>query len=237
MAVVYVPEHIDREGALGLAARWLDREANDRRDAVIVVPVRESLGHSPALSRLASRYRVETTRTISKAGLPRRVVLAVWASSDMLAKISRGLPRSVCIVQWREEESNDWPAAHDAQDLSGKAAPLETPEIADPIVRVALTGLTSDINLGNRLHQPEDHDLAVSTLQLLNRHDHGLDPDEIYRWSLAHEWPDDGAVNLKKLVEELLGGRRHRVRFRAPLGEDTYRFWEKKAAEDADGDD
>lgn len=234
MKVVYIPgpPRVERDNALKLALRWVEQEANGRRvNVLVVVPVRDSPGHSDVLSRIVGRYQWETARTLRASAAHASVMLAVWPSPDTLATIRDLRPHAVCVVQWTDEKTNDWLAAHSAEDLSGRASPLPAPAIADPIVRVAVQDLTRSINLGNRLYQPEDHDLAVLTLHLLHQHGHALDPDELYRWAIANGWPDEGAENLRKLIREVLDGRRHRVRTRAPLKDDAYRYRERKATE------
>lgn len=193
--------------------------------------MRDSVGRSRELQRIVGRYRTETARTLSAVGLPLHVVLAVWPTADTLARISDGRPRALCVVQWTEEQTNDWLAANSALDLSGKARALVAPTIADPVIRAALEDLTRSINLGNRLYQPEDRDLAILTLHSLHQHRHALDPDELYRWVIANAWPTEGAGNLRMLGRELIGGRRHRTRTRGARAEDAYGYWVQQAGQ------
>jgi hypothetical protein len=232
--VVYVPAEpaVERDEALQIAARWVEHESAGRHGKVlVVVPVRNSIDHSDVLARILARYRDwETTQTVGHNVGRADVVLAVWASADMLEKISARRPRAICVVQWREEESNDWLSAHAGEDLSSRAPGLEPPTIADPIVRVAIQGMTQSVNLNNRLYQVEDRDAAILTLRLLHKRDHALHPDEIYRWALAHGWPDEGARNLREIAQELLAGRKHRTT-RPDYGDDVYGYWKKEATE------
>jgi hypothetical protein len=228
--VVYVPgpEHLDPDEALELAEAWLEREATDRRRVLVVVPVRSSPENAEILARIVSRYPWGTTQTVHASPTAPHIVLAVWPSSDMLEKISQLRPRAVCVVQWRDETLN-WLSAQAAEDLSGKAPTLAPATIVDPVTRVAVESLTQSINLGNRLHQVEDRDMAVLTLHLLFDHDRRLDPDEVFRWAIANKWPDEGAENLRKLTSEVLTGKHHRTRTMRRYDDDVYRYWEKKA--------
>jgi hypothetical protein len=230
LKVVYVPgpPRVDRDKGLELAERWLQREAPNARDVLIVVPILDSIGRSPALVRLAGTYHAETERTLR--GAAKRVVLAVWPTMKTLAKISSSRPRALCVLQWTEEHTNDWLAAAAARDLSGRAPSLKSATIADPIVRAAAEEMASSINLNNLLYQRDDRDQAILTLRLLHERGRAFDPDELFRWAIATGWPGEGAENLRRFGEEILAGRRHGTT-RADFGDDVYRYWERKASE------
>ena len=233
MKVAYVPaEPVERDDALRIAARWVEQESHgDRSKVLVVVPVRGSVEHSDVLARIVRHYRWETTQTVGRSGEHADVVLAVWASADMLANISVRRPRSICVVQWREDETDDWLAAHSATDLSGTAGPARSAEIADPVARVAWDDAALFINPGNRLYQSEDRDTAVETLRLLHEHGHAIDPDELFRWAIAKGWPEDGAANLRKFAKERLAGRRHRVQTLQSYTDETYAHWKRTVEE------
>jgi hypothetical protein len=170
---------------------------------------------------------------VQRSALHPKIVLAIWASADMLEKISEMRPDAVCVVQWREEESEDWLAAHGAVDLSGTAPePLRSAAIADPVARVAWESAGQFINPGNRLYRAEDRDTAVETLGVLDEHDHRIDPDELFRWAIAKGWPDEGARNLRNLAAERLAGKRNRVQTLRSYGEDVYAHWKREAKRD-----
>lgn len=233
MEVVYVPadEHVDRDEGLEIAGRWLRSQAksSSRPRPVIVVPVRDSIGHSPVLQRLAGEYEWATALTIHDVTTFRNAVLACWPSRKTLARIQDAHPRAVCVCEWREEETADWLVAHNARDLTGRG-PMRASEMPDAIVQVALEDLTRSVNLHTNLVQTDDHEHAILMLRLLIRHDHRIDSDALYRWAIANRWPGRGAAKLKQLAEEVLAGRRHVIRERRPFSDDTYEWWKKEAA-------
>lgn len=65
-----MPPDVDQDEALEIAGNWLAATVKGTRDAVIVVPVQQSVAHSEVLGRLTSRYTHGRPRGRS-VGLPR----------------------------------------------------------------------------------------------------------------------------------------------------------------------
>jgi hypothetical protein len=215
--------------ALRIAARWVEERRVRPGNVGIVVSVQDAIDRSPVLRELASRYAWASLRTLQD--LPARsVILAVWPSRKMLERVVELRPSAVCVLEWRVDQSRDWLGAHGARDLSGRAPALATGDVADPVTRVALEELALFANPVNALVQTDDRDHAILTLRELIAHHHAIRPDELYRWAIARGWDGHMATNLRKLAEEMLAGRRHRVT-RPPFGEGVYRAWQRKAAE------
>jgi hypothetical protein len=231
MEVVFVPDpdHIDRDDGLLLALSWLEDQAKSG-GVLIVVPVQQSLTYAPILERVTARFPVTTERTLRNASISGRAVLAIWPSQKSLEDISRDRPRSMCVVQWVPEQTNDWLKAQRARDLSGTAPALGDASVSDPIVLAALEDMAGSVNPGNVLVQTNDREHAILTLRLLHDRAHEIDPDELYRWAISIGWEGKGATNLKKLAAEVLAGVKHRIRERQPFGDDTYQAWKRQAA-------
>ena len=223
------PDEIERDEALSLAWEWLrDR---DRRDSLLIIPVRQSIGYSPVLSYMASRVRTETARTFWKsvAALREASVLVVWPSKETLHVLQDMQPGEVLVVPWRVEESDAWLRAHSSTPLAGSPA-LDTPSLADPVVLAAMKDVANFVNMRNNLVTYDDRDYAIETLRALVNAHRRVNPDELYAWSLASGWTGKGAQRLRVLATEVLAGKRHRTHNPSPLlRTDIITRWEEKA--------
>lgn len=230
MKVYHIEEEIERDEALEHAWRWLEERRG--RDRLVVVPVSNSIGHSPVLAAITSRIPWETHRTFWKSGNLRDAVIAVvWPSKEILHEVQEKRPAEVLVLPWRTEESDAWLRAYSSASLLGGPA-LGVSAISDPVVRVAMERLTSFTNLNNVLVQSEDRDEAIRTLRVLVRFRRDFRPDELYEWALAHKWPGEGAARLKKFAEEIIGGKRHRLQTPEPdFGAEQITWWEKQAGQ------
>jgi hypothetical protein len=225
------PEDMDRDEALEHAWRWLHERSS--RDRLVIVPVRDSVGHSPVLLQIASRVQTETARTFWKAahGLRGAAVLVVWPSKETLQELQEWQPAEVLVVPWRVEESDAWLQAHSSTPLLGGPA-LDKPTISDPVVLEAMKDVTSFVSLHNNLVTYDDRDYAIQVLQALVRARRSVNPDELYEWALANGWTGKGADRLQVLAGEVLIGKRHRIHGSSPsLGRDAIRWWEEKAGQ------
>lgn len=223
------PDEMDRDEALRHAWEWLHERRS--RDRLVIVPVRQSVGHSPVLLQIASRMRTETARTFGKAAgsFRQAAVLVVWPSKETLEELQERQPAEVLVVPWRLEESDAWLQAHSSTPLLGGPA-LDKPTISDPVVLEAMKSLTNFINPRNNLVTCDDHDEAIRVLQVLVQYRRTVNPDELYRWALASGWTGKGAARLKKFAEEIHAGKRHRLYSPSPArGHESIEWWENKA--------
>ena len=225
------PEQMNRDGALRQALEWLDERHS--RNRLVIVPVRQSVGYSPVLSRIASRVRTETARTFRKAaaGLRGATVLVVWPSKETLQELQEWQPGEVLVVPWRVEESYAWLQAHSSTPLLGGPA-LDKPTISDPAVLEAMKDVTSFVSLHKNLVTYDDRDYAIQVLRAVIGARRRVNPDELYEWALANGWTGKGADRLQVLAREVLAGKRHRIHGSSPsLGRDAIRWWEEKAGD------
>ncbi len=233
MEVVYVPGpgKLDRDQGLLITAQWLvQRSASDDGEPLVIVPVQDSVGHSPVLQQIASAFRTESSRTFKKRHWSGGPVLAVWPSQDVLDEVDNWRQATaVCVVQWTPDQAGEWLRGHSAQDISDSAESYSAPEIADPVVLVAMEDLTTLINMSTGLIHPSDRAMAVLIEHMLHRKGHRIDPAELYRWAIANSWRPEGATDLREIAERVLDGRRFRVGSRFRISADAYKRWVAEA--------
>lgn len=225
MDVYHVPDDVERDDALRLAWSWLDERR--ARPRLVIVPVRDSVGHSPVLRAIASRVRTETSRTLYGSGAVRRdsAVAIVWPSRGTLDEVAGHRPAEVLVLPWRTEQSDGWLRAHGSQPVTG-GTPLPSPGISDPVVHAGMRDVTAWINLNNNLVQSEDRDYAVLALRTLHEQGHRLDGEELETWALANGWEGKAAARLRTYAEEVVAGKRHRISSLSPrLGAESYVHW------------
>ena len=63
-------------------------------------------------------------------------------------------------------------------------------------VEDALLTLTHGINLSTGLTHPSDKESAKRTASALKKSGHQLDPEEIRKWALRHDWAPKDAEEL-----------------------------------------
>ena len=229
MDVYHLPEEMDRDDALSQALEWLHERRS--RNRLVIVPVRQSVGNSPVLSRIASRVQTETARTFRKGagGLRGASVLVVWPSKETLQELQERQPAEVLVVPWRVEESDAWLRAHSSTSLLG-GPKLDKPRISDPVVLEAMKDLTNFINPRNNLVTYDDRDYAIQVLRALIGARRRVNPDELYGWALANGWTGKGAARLQVLAGEVLAGKRHRIHsLSPPMGPESIKWWEENA--------
>jgi hypothetical protein len=231
MRVYHIEDDADSDEPLQYAWRWLEERRHLPR--LVVVPVNNSLGHSRVLAAITTRVRYVTKRTFLTSGnLRDAAVLAVWPSEQILHEIGERRPAELLVVQWHCEDSDPWLRAHSSEPLLGGPT-LRKPTIKDPVVRMAMECLTNFTNLRNVLIQSEDRDEAIRTLRTLVGYGYHVDPDELYEWALANNWPGKGATRLRTFAEEIqAGAKEHRLTTPGPRdwGPEQVEYWKKKAA-------
>jgi hypothetical protein len=229
MDVYHLPEEMERDEALRHAWEWLNERRS--RERLVIVPVRDSIGHSPVLLQIASRVQTETAQTFWKLAHELRgaTVLVVWPSKKTLEELQERQPAEVLVVPWRVEESDAWLQAHSSTPLLGGPA-LDKPTISDLVVLEAMKSLTNFINPHNNLVTYDDRDEAIRVLRVLIQYRRRVNPDELYQWGLANGWTGKGANRLQLLATEILAGKRHRIHSSSPpLGLDIIKYWEEQA--------
>jgi hypothetical protein len=231
MKVYHIEDDADSDEPLQQAWSWLEERRHLPR--LVVVPVNNSIGHSRVLAAIASRVPYVTRRTlINNGNLRDAAVLAVWPSEEILHEMGERRPAELLVVQWHRQDSDPWLRAHSSEPLLG-GQKLRKPTIKDPVVLVAMESLTNFINLRNVLVQSEDHDEAIRTLRTLTKYGYALNPDELYEWALAHNWPGKGATRLRTFAEEIrTRAKEHRLTTPGPRdwGAEQVEYWKRKAA-------
>jgi len=134
--------------------------------------------------------------------------LAVWADDAMVAKIERVSPPAICAIPWSEQDLRVWKAAWSPADPRAGTSAGPAPTISNPVVRVAMEGLTIRVNLSSALSHPSDKEAAGSTLKTLVGGGEQFEPAEIQAWAVANGWKQEDAKRLAEMAQALQNGRR-----------------------------
>jgi hypothetical protein len=239
----------DATNAVVLGIQWL--LARDDGELLVLVPQKSQFHHRTILhevigedvARGLGRGRglignppravyASTLRGFPPADWPGGSVLALWADPKMLGKLDQSRRvTAVCAVPWsRADEVAMWASARGAVDLSRpNARQPEPPTIHDPVVEVAMRGLTTSVNLSSVLLDPRDRAYAIGTFRVLQAGGHGWDPDEIKTWALANGWEMEGAERLREYAIGVQQGRRYRTDRWSALRAEALDMWRNEA--------
>jgi hypothetical protein len=212
------------DDAVRVGLRWLvdyAREHNTATAAVLVPGISNAENLARSLREVGTKlYRdrqayvdgvnisLLTTRGGGLGAHARGPILAVWADDDMVSKVERISPPAICAIPWSHADLLVWKAAWSPADLRAGTAAGPAPTIANPVVRVALEGLTSRVNLSSALSHPSDKSAAGSTLKTLVSGGEPFEPAEIQAWAVANGWRHDDAKRLAEMAKALQSGRR-----------------------------
>lgn len=212
------------DDAVRFGVRWLVDYAREHTmtTAAVLVPgvsnagnLERSLGKAGAqLYRDRQAYvdgvtiSLVTTRGGSLGAHAHGPFLAVWADDGMIAKVERVSPPAICAIPWSDTDLGVWKAAWSPADPRAGAAAGPAPTIANPVVRMAMEGLTIRVNLSSALAHPSDKRAAGSMLKTLISGHEPFEPAEIQAWAVANGWKLEDAKRLAEMAHALLGGRR-----------------------------
>jgi len=212
------------DDAVRAGMRWLVTYATEHRlsTAALIVPgvsnaenLERSLG-KPGAQLYRDRQTYVDGVNISLVtprggGLGRHArgpFLAVWADDDMVAKIEQVTPPAICAIPWSDTDLSVWKAAWSPADPRAGTPAGAAPTIANPVVRVAMEGLTIRVNLSSALAHPSDKHAAGSTLKTLIQSGEQFEPAEIEAWAVANDWKLQDAKELADMARKLRAGRR-----------------------------
>lgn len=237
------------EDALKLGLAWLVRYSTENRYSVaaIAVGVKDQIRRmEPALPKalsdpLQKHGEVRADGLTLKVILDRRMpfeftegpILAVWKKDSTLDKIDDLRAPAICVITWIKGELEKWKAAWGPIDLrAGEAVPAA--EISNPVVRRALEGLTSLVNIGTGLGHPSDRSAAIRTFRILKANGEQYDPDEVRAWAASHGWTAEDATELGEVASKVAAGKR--LRADKMLRDDVIELWRAEASEANDED-
>lgn len=237
------------EEALKLGLAWLVGYAtkNGYSEAAIAVGIKDQIRRmEPALPTslsdpLHKHGEVRASGLTLKVILDRRMpfeftegpILAVWKSDRTLDKIDDLGAPAICVITWIEGELEEWKAAWGPTDLRAGEA-VEATEISNPVVLVALEGLTSLVNIGTGLSHPSDRGAAINTFRILKANGEEYSPSEVRAWAAGHGWRAEDATELGEVASKVAAGKR--LRGEKMLSDDVIDHWRAEASE-ADADD
>jgi len=210
---VYLAKFPCFEGDLGQALAWAMERAGQLGSGITVVAPTRDRFRDGVLAELPAWIGRETPRTLGQIGhRAQPVLVACWPSAKDLDMLD-GLPglKALVVVPWNEGEIGTWRDARHAVDLLGHRPPTPEPTISDPVVEIAMTDVTTRVNLSTGLSHPDDRSAAIQALQILKRNGHHFQPDEIRAWAMANGWKADHARQLGEYAAGVLAGKAYRT--------------------------
>ena len=127
------------------------------------------------------------------------VVLAAHISiKDMEIVDATHSANAILFLPWIEEEGKQWLSTW-MPKVIGPNTWNASGGTLDSEVEAALDRLTRNINLGSGLGHPSDLAAARRVIATLKSDGHPIDPEEIRRWALRHNWSATAAETLKKI--------------------------------------
>ena len=235
------------DDALRKALQWLVLTAKDEKTEGVIVTYAKGnaenlgrvLGEAATKQLLAGRQvnadGVLVSLVTARKGysaVAGRVVLALWADDDVLAKLDDSWPKAICLVPWTDDDGGTWKATWAPVDIaSGKAAPASAG--LSPLTRAALRSLTSSVNLGTGLGHPSDRDAAIETFRILKNAGEQLDPDAIRAWAAKNGWQARGADEVAEIVRGVNAGKAFRTSGMKQYTDRILDIWRDDAAADA----
>jgi hypothetical protein len=228
---VYLAKFPCFEEDLGPALAWaVDRAGQLASGITVVAPTMERFGDG-VLAKLPASISRESPRTLAKSGhRAQPVVVACWPSAQDLDMLdgSPGL-KALVAVPWNEEEISTWRDARRAVDLLGHQPAGPEPAISDAVVEMALTDITTRVNLSTGLGHPDDKAAAIQAFQILKRSGCRFQPQEIRTWAMANGWQAEDARKLGEYAAGVLAGKAYQTG-RKQWVPDVMDRWRKEAA-------
>lgn len=214
-----------------IALSWLTRQEPVGRRILVLAPLMTTFEHSEVIRTYGSGLILSSAKNF-KSGRPSwqaGPALALWPTTSMTDLLDQHRGTSaLAIVPWGLKEIDVWIRARRPRDLLGIADHIDEPLITDPVVKIALEGLTTGVNLSSGLSHPSDKARAVQTFRVLHAAGHTWTKTEIHAWSLAHGWNAHGATELAHYAERIQQGRTFRTTG-DPLRPDILDIWRTQA--------
>lgn len=177
--------------------------------------------HYPALAKFLKYREVIDCSVRTASEFHRGPVLLLWPDSGTISTFNQSEDTTaLCVLEGSRSATTAWARAFHPDVLNGE---LETSPIElEPIVEVALQSIGLSANHNNYFIDTSDRDIAINGIRNLLKRGHVLNPSDIYAWTLAHDWPEDSAVEFQKILKKLISGTNMRVSERW----DTYSYWQ-----------
>jgi len=227
-AAAYTHASPGRDHETAVALDWLSgQQTSDGAQLLVLAPSKQALDESPVIRQIRSSLLLFSVKTFKAApgawsGGP---ALALWPTTAMVELLDQHHgTRALAVVPWQLDEIDVWIRARRPADLLGIAPQADAPQISDPVVRVALEGMTNGINLGTGLSHPSDKARAVQTFRVLRAGGHRWATAEVQAWALAHGWTASGAADLARYADGIAAGRSFRTS-REVLRRDILDVW------------
>lgn len=159
------------------------------------------------------------------------LVICVYASQDMMDRIdSFGRPAAIIALPYAEHVIDPWISAWSPLINDIPQAQIGA-TISDPIVRIAMEGLSGRINLSHGFLNPRDKEAAVRTLRILRRMKHVMAAENVRAWAVAHEWRPSAANELGELVSKTMALKTAPKIDRLKEAKSTYDYWVEKSGQ------
>lgn len=97
-----------------------------------------------------------------------------------------------------------------------------------PLVEKALNAISKLNNLSSGLSHPNDSSRTKEILSMLKKEGDVLDANEIYYWAIKNKWTQDGAKELKDLLDKLNSGKSLRPSQKNMWRENILEMWKEE---------
>jgi hypothetical protein len=158
-------------------------------------------GGAVSLGQAGLTLTLESQATFSSSFAPSLIVGAHISGGEMAKIDDTPNDNAILYIPWTETEGREWQATWQPETIGpstwrASAAGLPN-EVED-----ALMQLTRLINLGTGLNHPSDKAEARRVIARLQKAGHSLDPAEIKRWALRHNWSSHAAAELETIAKK-----------------------------------
>lgn len=213
---------LNEQAQLGGQVLLLYQAAWDRRDHPILDALEDSRG-----------VVATTRRSLPRSGWTGGPVLAAWPDIATLGSLADNRRTSaLCALTWNFDAIAPWAHAVGAQILGADAGvSLVAPTIEDPVVMQAMQTVTRRVNMNNTIKSGYEKSVVIGALRILRTHNHVLDAERLYTWSLANGWPARRAEELRDAVRQTNSGARPRVPEDVYTA-DAYSSWKHPGSDD-----
>ena len=156
-------------------------------------------GGTASLGEAGLSLTLESQATFSRSLAPGLIVGAHISDSEMAKIDDAPNDNAILYIPWNETEGREWQATWQPETIGPST--WKAPAAALPNeVQDALMQLTRSMNLGTGLNHPSDKAQARAVIARLQKAGHSLDPVEIKRWALRHNWSSRAAAELEAIA-------------------------------------
>lgn len=133
----------------------------------------------------------------------------------------------IVAIPWLKDKTAPWIERWNVREITGKQYDKNVSEVSD-IVKVAMTELSSVINMSTGISHPSDNNRAKTYIRALYKYEPELDAEAVVSYLVTGlGWTSSHANDVGKLITTLNEGRYFRGGEKTGL-QDYYKRWKEK---------